>query len=105
MVEDGVAYAHATVAAKGDYTKIEDSSSAQDGGQADKSDTGKPTNAPETNKPAVASIATGVKSVGEVRDETVHSSKQKITVVVSTASSQGQTQAEHSESEDEELVE
>ena len=103
LVADGVAYAHARAASRGNYTKIEDASSAQDGGNADESDARKPAiNAPGTDEPSVTSIANRAKSVGEVRDDTVHSSKQKITVVVAP---QGQAQAEQSESEDEELVE
>ena len=105
LVADGISYAHArATSGNGAYAKIEDNSS-QDGGVAT-SEASKPASVTQTIEPVVASAGGGA-SLGEVRDETVHSSQQKIKVVTTSAtSSKKQAEVENAESEDdEELVE
>ena len=70
------------------------------------SEASKPANVAQTNESVVASAGGGA-SLGEVRDETVHSSQQKIKVVTTSAtSSKMQAQLENADSEDDdELVE
>ena len=106
LVADGVSYTRAqATAGKGDYTKIEDSNTATGPDSAAKSDENKPTDAAQPSEAPNKGHARTL--LAEMRDANVHSSQQKIKVVVNTAtSSQEQMQAEHTESEDDdELVE
>ena len=106
LVADGVSFAHAkTTGGNGSYTKIKGSSPIDDGDTT--SEASKPASAVQTNESEIAS-AGGEKSLGEVRDDTVHSSQQKIKVVMKSTTSPGkQEQTENADSDDadDELVE
>ena len=105
LVADGISYAHArATSGNGAYAKIEDNPSQDDGVAT--SEAAKPASMAQTNESVLASAGGGA-SLGEVRDETVHSSQQKIKVVTTSATRpKGQAQVENADSEDDdELVE